>query len=68
MASKLKERRVSRRPPCAHGSAEPPRGPGPDPLTAFPFKNPPHKKKPTTHTHTQNKAALPGRPAQTASP
>lgn len=44
MASKLKERRVSRRPPCAHRSAGPPSRPGPEPFAAFPFeKHPPQK-------------------------
>lgn len=65
MASKLKERRVSRRPPCAHGSAGPPSGPGPEPFAAFPFEKPPHKKQPQ-HPH-KNKPALPRPSAQSGS-
>lgn len=53
MASKLKERRVSRRPPCAHGSAGPPSRPSPEPFAALPFEKPPHKKTTTAPSQKQ---------------
>lgn len=69
MASKLKERRVSGRPLCAHNSAEPLDRPDPGPLTAFPFKKTPTSTKQLfPPPRSKNKPAVLGPPAQTGSP